>query len=138
MFSHAVATGRKQYDQAIHWQQPLPEQDLSVEPSTVELIGPRSTREDIRGVYNDIYQLWRSPSKSPCDGETEENIHQKNLNSIKECLWRDAQPEERLRWSPAGASRPDPWAKFQDRVHAMYNHFRDLKEGSCEEGLAIV
>ena len=97
-----------------------------MEPSAVELVSPGSTREEIRKVYNDVYQLWRSPSKSPCDAEMEESVHQEILNSVKECLqhrWEHAQPEERLRQSLTGASRPDLQTKFQDRVCTMYNHF---------------
>ena len=54
---HAVATGRKEHDQAIcqGWQQPSLEQDLEAKSSAIELIGPRSTREEIWGVYNDVY-----------------------------------------------------------------------------------
>ena len=83
----------------------------------MELIGPGSTRGEIRKVYNDVYQLWRLPSKSPCDAEME-RVHQEILDSIKEHFWHRwecAQLEERLRQSPSSASRPDPWAKFQDR-----------------------
>ena len=93
-----------------------------------------------KGVYNDVYQLQRSPSKSPYDMETEESIHQEILNSIKECLQHrgvHAQLEERLKQSPTKASRPDPWTKFQVRVCTTYDHFMDLKEGSCEEALAV-
>ena len=107
----------------------------------VKLVGPKSTREEIRGVYNEVYQLWRSPSKSPCDAETEESICQEILESVKECLqFRQdhAQLEERLRQSPAGASRPDPQAEFHDKMHATYDHFKDVREGSCEEALAVV
>ena len=107
----------------------------------MELIGPWLTGEEIRKVYNDTYQLQRLPSKSPCDVEMEERVCQEILNSVKEhlqCRWECAQPEERLRQSSAGTSWPDPQDKFQDRVHTIYNHFRDLKEGSCEEALTIV
>ena len=102
-----------------------------MEPSDIELIGPGLTREEIRKVYNDLYQLWRSPSKSPCDVEMEKSVCQEILKCIKKCLWHrqgHTQPEERLRQSPASDSRPDLWAKFQDRVCTMYDHFRDLKE----------
>ena len=143
MFAHTVATGQKEYDCAIcwGWQQPLPEWDLSAEPSAVELIGPRSTREQIRGVYNDMYQLQRSPGKCPCDVVMEERTCHEILDSIKECLlcrWDCAQPEEGPRWSSNGASRPDLLAKFQDRMCATYDHFKDLREESCEEALAVV
>ena len=136
-----MATGQKEYDQAIcqGQQQYLPKRDLSVEPSTIALIGPKSTREEISKVYNDVYQLWRSPSKSPCDVEVEKRTHQDILDSIKEHLWHrwdHTQPEEGLRWSSGGASRPDQQAEFWDQMLTMYDHYKDLTEGSCKEALA--
>ena len=47
------------------------------------------------------------------------------------------QLEERLRQSPTSTSRPESWAKFQHRICATYDHFKDVKEGSCKEALAI-
>ena len=58
----------------------------------------------------------------------------KNASSIG----RNVQPGKRLRQSPTSASRPPLPAEFQARVTTTYNHFRDLKEGSCEEALATV
>ena len=128
MFTHTMATGQKEHDWGIcwGWQQPLPGSDLSAEQYTIELIGPRSTQEEIRGVYNDMYQLWRSPSKSPCNAEMEESICQEILDSVRECLQHrqdQAQPEERPRWSPASTSKPDPQVEFWDKMHATYDHF---------------
>ena len=42
MFTHAAATGQKEHDQAIHWDQwqPSPEWELGAEPSTMDLVGP--------------------------------------------------------------------------------------------------
>ena len=99
MFAHTMVTGQKEYDQAIYWGQqlPLPEQDPSTKPSAIELIGPRSTREEIRGAYNNVYQLLRSPGESPCDAEMEERVHQEILDFVKEYLqhrWDCAQLEE--------------------------------------------
>ena len=107
----------------------------------MELIGPKSTREEIRGVYNDMYQLWRVPSKSPCIVEMEEEACQEILDCVKECLWHrwdHAQPEERPRQSSAGASKPDPQAEFWDQMHDTYDHYRDLTEGLFKEALTMV
>ena len=72
--------------------------------------------------------------------ETEDNICQEILDSVKECLehrWDHAQPEERPRQNPTSTSKPDPWAKFQERMHTTYDHLKDVRERSCEEALAI-
>ena len=143
MFAHTVATGWREYDLAIPqgWWQPSPEWNLSVKPPAIELLGPISMIGEIRGVYNEVYQLQRAPNKSPWDVEAEEKICQKILNSVKECLQHmsdHAQPEEKQRQSSVSTSRPDPQAEYQDREHATYDHYKNLKEGSCKEALAIV
>ena len=113
MFLHAAANGRKEHDHAIHWSwwQPSPERDLEAE-------------------------LWRSSGKSPCDAKMEQRVWQDILDFIKEHLWHrweHAQPEERLRQSPTGTSRPDPWVKAQDRVCAMYNHLEIWRKGHVKK-----
>ena len=79
-FNMLQPQGKKENDQAIYWGQwqPLPEWDLEVESSAVELIGPKSPREEIRGVYNDVYQLQKSLGKNPYDAEMEERVCQEN------------------------------------------------------------
>ena len=58
MFGHAVATGWKEHNWAIHqhWQQPSPEWDLGAEPFAMDLIGPGMSWAKIRVIYNDVYQ----------------------------------------------------------------------------------
>ena len=143
MFCHAVATGWKEHDWAICWdqQQPSSKQDLGAEPSTVDLIGPETSQAKIRVIYNDVYQLQRSPRRSPCDEETREGIFQEILDSVKECLWHrqvSAQLEEELRQSPTSASKMDTQAEFRARAHATYDHFNNMWWDSCEEALAMV
>ena len=49
MFLHATATGQSEHDHAICHDQREPslEQDLGVEPTAMELVGPDSTHQDI-------------------------------------------------------------------------------------------
>ena len=71
----------------------------------------------------------------------EERVHQEILDSVKEHLQHRqecTQSQEKLRQIPAGTTRPEQWAEFHDRVCTTYDHFKDLKEGSCEEALSIV
>ena len=141
MFSHAVAHGRKEQDQAIHWghQEPSPEWDLGWELPTMDLIGPGMPWAEIRVIYNDIYQMRRSPRRSPCNEEAGERIHQEILDTIKEglwCRWVSAQPDEELKQTPTGPSKTDAQTEFQAKAHATYNH-KNMRWDPCKEALAI-
>ena len=88
-----------------------------------------------------VYQLWRVPSKSPCEAEVEEKSHQEILDSLKECLqhrWDCAQLEEEQKQSSTSASRPAPQAEYWNRMCTTYDHYKDVKEGLCKEALAIM
>ena len=105
----------------------------------MELNG-HETITEFRRIYSEVYQLKRVPSMNPSDVQMVEDVHQEILNSVKEHLWHRwecTQPEEEPGQGSAGTSSPDPWSEFQQRVHATYDHFRDLKEGSCEEDLVV-
>ena len=41
----------------------------------------------------------------------------------------------KAREGSASTSRLESQPEFQQRVHVTYDHFRDLKKGSCEEAL---
>ena len=125
MFLHAEAMGQKEYDCAIHWgwQEPSP-WDLEAEPSALELICPKSTMEEITEICWDVFQLWRSPGKLPCDGETEELLHQEILDSIKEHFWHKQVPTllgGELSWHPASTPRHDPQANYSAQNCANYD-----------------
>ena len=88
MLTHTEATGQKEHDQAIcqGWWQPSPKWDLVAESSAMDIIGAGTFQDEIRVIYNEVYQLQRLPSRSPCDGEAEEQVCQEIQESIKECL----------------------------------------------------
>ena len=93
----------------------------------------------LKGVQWSI-QLKRVPRAEPCDAEMAQNIYQEIIDSIKECLyhrWDCTQLMEEPGWRSTGTSRLDPMSKFQQKNCAAYDHFRDIKEGSCEESLAV-
>ena len=106
----------------------------------MDLIGPEMSWAKIRVIYNEVYQLWKLPDRSPCDEETGEKICQKILDSVKECLqhgWVPAQPEKELKWSPTSTSKTDAQAEFQARPCAFYDHFKNMQQKSCQEALAM-
>ena len=55
--------GREEFKQAIHCghQQPFPGLDTKVEVPAIQLVGFKTTRDEIWELYNDVYQLKRSP-----------------------------------------------------------------------------
>ena len=65
----------------------MPEWDPSMETPTIDLIGYKTTREDIFTLYQEVYWLKRAPGMVPCDPETEEEIYQEILDLLQECLW---------------------------------------------------
>ena len=137
-----MATGQKEHDQAICWDQwqPSPKWDLGAEPSTMDLIGPQMSQAKIRVIYNQVYKLQKLPGRSPHDEETEERIHQEILDSIKEHLWHrwvPTQVEEELKQSPTSTSKTDTHAEFQARTHATYNHYKNMWQDSCKKALAV-
>ena len=112
MFAHVEVTGQREHDWAIclGWWQPSPKWDLGVESSTMDLISLGTPWDEISVIYNEVYQLQRLPRRSLCNGETEEQVCQEILDSIKECLWHRQGPmqlEGELKQSLAGTSKMD-------------------------------
>ena len=135
--------GWKEYHHAIHWgrQEPSPEWNLEAEPSAIELIHPESIREEIVEIYQDMYQLWKSPGKLPCDGETEELLQQEILYSTKEHLWHKwipTPPGEESSKHPTSSPRHEPQANYSAQNHATYDWFNDIIWGSYKEDLTVV
>ena len=78
MFLHATTTGCSEHNCAI-WREHSPEQDLGVEPTAVELIGPDSMHQDIEDLYQDVYQLQRLPGRGWCEEATKDHLHKEIL-----------------------------------------------------------
>ena len=63
MLIHAMAVEQKEYEQALchdHWHYD-PRLHAEVEVPAVQLVGFRTTREEVQGLYNNVYQLQRLP-----------------------------------------------------------------------------
>ena len=85
MFALAETNGQKEHNCAIclGHQQPSSERDANVETPTIDLVGYRTTREKIRTLYNEVYQLKGGPGLVTCDPEMEEEVFQQILDSVK-------------------------------------------------------
>ena len=85
MFVHVKAAGQKEYEWAIHQgcQQLSPELDTEAIVPAIQLTGFKTMRDEIQGLYNEVYQLKRSPGPLLCSTE---ELTQEILSSLKEHL----------------------------------------------------
>ena len=74
MFLHAAATGWSEHNCTIcwGWREPSPKQDLGVEPTAMELATLDSMCQDIKNLYQDVYQLHRLSRRGQCKEAMEE------------------------------------------------------------------
>ena len=110
MFSHAEMAGQKEYEWAIccdHKQSYLG-LDAKAEVPTIQLVGFKTTRDEIWELYNSIYQLRRSPGPPPYGPECTEELVQEICTFLKERLWwrqGSSQSKEESEWSPTSTLR---------------------------------
>ena len=57
-----------------------------MEAPAIDLVGYRTTWEEIIALYHEVYQLNRAPETVQGDPEAMEEIQQEILASLKECL----------------------------------------------------
>ena len=81
MFAHAAMAGQKEFKWAIchGCQQSYPGLDAKTEVPTIQLVGFKTTRDEIWELYNNVYQLRRSPGL-----ECTEELVQEICTSLKE------------------------------------------------------
>ena len=90
MFACAKVAGWKGYEWVIHCghRQSYPWLDAKVEVSAIQLVGFKTTRERIWELYNNVYQLRRSPGPPPHGPECTEELVQEICTSLGEQLWQ--------------------------------------------------
>ena len=138
------AVGQKEYDHLVCWghQQPLPERDVQVEVTIMELLTHEATKEEILGLYHQVYQLKRNPGEVPCSHDTEQEIHIEILETLKEHLWHrwgPALPGEEWRQATTSIrnTRTPAQAEFHARAKVTYNDFRNCHHDTFQEALAV-
>ena len=142
MFTHAEATGLKEYHNGIcrGHQQPSLKRDLWAEASAMEMQILETTHEEVMALYQEVYQLKRNPGEVPCLEDTTEEIQIEILEMLKEHLlhrWGPTQPEE-TRWI---THRMPAEVEFYAQMQVTYNHFShfwDWQQESWEEALRVV
>ena len=115
------------------------EHDISQETSGVELVGYRITHKKVFSLYQEVYQLKRTPGPVPGDQEVANWIYQEILNSLMECIQHrqsPTQPEEALEHR----SRKPAQATFHSWNKVNWDHFDcywDRQNESPEEALRV-
>ena len=111
MFIHAEVAGQKECKRSIHWdcQRPVPRADAEAEVSAIQMVGFRTSREEIGEIYNDVYQLKRLPGPPPYGLGWMEALDQEICASLEEQTWQrqgTARPEEDLEGATTGILQP--------------------------------
>ena len=127
MFSQVESMGCKEYNHAGQRgsQQSMLEQEATQEVLATELVGYKTSQEEMFILYQEVYQLKRAPGLVLGDPEKVEGIHQEILNSLKDYLqlkWGPAQPED----APRQRSNTSAQAKFHSHMKAAYDHFGQI------------
>ena len=131
MFQHTTVTGQSAYEHAIcrGQRKPLPESDLSADPTAIKLFSPNSQHQDIKALYHDVYQLYRLPRWSRCEEVMAEQLCKEILDCIKECL-RLKQPSRQQvkQWMQllVDNPRPDPHTAFATTNQSTYEEMMAL------------
>ena len=90
MFKHAGDEGQKEVEQTVCqgcWQG-LPKLDLEADLSAIQLVGPKTTEEEIISLYLEVYKQQRLPGSLPREPELIEDV----VSSFEGC---QRQKEER-------------------------------------------
>ena len=135
-------TGQKEYDCRAHqgYQQPSPEWDTRVETPTINLVGYKTTGEEIFMLYQEVYQLKRAPRVVLCSQKMAEEIHLEILDMLKEhlhCRWGPALLAEEWRQALTGirTTRMPAQAEFHAWMQATYDHYKNMWQDSCGKAL---
>ena len=145
MFAHAEAVGWKEYNHGVHQghQQPSPKRDVQTEVPAMELLPHEATREEILGLYHQVYQLKRNPGEVPCSHDMSQEIHIEILEMLKEGFqhrWGPALLEEEWRQATTNIrnTRTLVQAEFRARVQVTYDDLRNRHHDTCQEALAVM
>ena len=125
MFRHATDKGQKEEEWTVCWghQEGLPKLDPEAVLSTVHLVGPKTTKEDILSLYLKVYNQQRLPGSLPREPELTKEV----VSSFKGCQgWK----KER---TPGATARPQSFNAWPSKGRATRK-----RETSIEKSLAPI
>ena len=119
MFCHATSEGRKEAEWIIcqGHQQHMPQLNPEVVIPAVELVGPRTSREELLEIYLEVYKLHRLPGSPP--GELA--IAQEVLAAVLDWLQRREEAPE----APVQPSPGDSYPSKSGRPHQEWESLVD-------------
>ena len=88
MFRHATDEGQKEAEQTVcqGCQEGLPKLDPEADLSAVQLVGPKTTKEEILPLYQEVYKQQRLPGSPPVGSELMKEV----LFAFEGCQgWRE-------------------------------------------------
>ena len=130
MFLYAIEQGWKEAEWMICWghQQGLPKLDPQAYVSTIQLVGPQTSKEGFRHLYYQVYKLRRLPGSPPWGPEWMEKLATEIVSSLKDCLrWKGGKPLQGLQ-EPGLADVQPPRSKTSRRGRRDTSTERDLAE----------
>ena len=127
MFTQTENAGHREYDH-VRWRgcpQLASEQDASQKTPAVDLVGYKTTQEEIFNLYQEVYQLKRTPGPVPGNPEVAEKICQEILDSLEEHL-QCRQGTSYLEETSRHRSRTSAQNEFHTQMKAAYDHLGQL------------
>ena len=119
MFVHAAESGQKEAEMLIHHscQHGLPRLDPEADASAIQLVGYRTSREEIGDFFHQVYMLKRLPGPPLCGPEWAWEVMRDILFSLKDCLrWRKGEQSGGSReLEPASAHPSCHWDRTSQR-----------------------
>ena len=94
-FQHAMEQGQKEAEHMIcrGCRHSLPKLDPKVDVSAVQLVGPQTSREEFKSLYNEVYKLQRLPGSPPGELEQIEELTAEVVSSLQDHLgWKGGEP----------------------------------------------
>ena len=122
-------------------QQPSPDRSPQVKVSSMGLLTPQTTYEEILALYKKVYQLKRDSGEVQCSEDIVEETCAEILEVLREYLWCRQDPPQLERETRWDAFRMPAQVEYHTKVQATYDYFgchHRIQQESCEEALWVV
>ena len=127
MFWYVAAKGWKEAKRIIHWgcQQNMPQLNPEAGASTIQLVGPETSKEELQELYLEVYKLHRLPRSPPGEPVLLEEVS----SSLED------HQGQRAEEAPTATARPHPEDPHSSRSSMPQ---KGKKDSSVERSLATI